>query len=1053
MSEYVDTQIINCNRLASVESRAGNDSNPAVFTNSLRQTVRLDVGDKVSLKRAFISEVGAGNPSTIEFKGRTTGKNTVATYTKVEEKDFYYKKSTAYDPKYRLGYFRTTTTTEVSDDSVDLRDNLAPLIIGYYITSNEYPNYIQQPRKYPHEDSARGTAPRMPASNHYTRADNIQDGMTKFDVSLDCFCRADWITRVGRDGDIVKQKINCKRYTLFVKDRISYSIGDSEGNDVKQFPSQPNSIISEATYFRFREKINIEIKQGFNTPSAVADQITQQLKETKNENTFEILDTSGYTRPITRTIETSTYKPINCQNIYNYNLQTAVGYGTQTFPVTDANITQLAVDYIATFGYIGVKRPEIFEEGRKMMNELVPNTPIIRDAGGNIIFNTLTDGFKGFQITEDITKSGTTNKPSLMRTNVLYTRENCEKILKFLDTQSLYPELWDDLEQNDNYQDANLINGILPTPDNSRFIHINKYADNLNDTFGDDGYTIAAAFSRASVPLFHKFNENERDNFIKGENYVNVETNGLMLGFAVPRAVAQYADDGTQLDDIYLISFDLAELGGIPLNLFTDDGNTKISAGRKVGYDFHSTAYSTAIITPYSGYDIVDIGTKAAQGDGTAGDDTIHCYTDTIQHIFPLDDTTSTVDLTPYQTQTYIGANNPLVSHNSVSNRFEFSKLHTSNNLGNKFKAGRKVASLTSESMTPAANMELRTLVPPDANLDAGNTVYKINPRPSQFGFSPNFKPYTRDDFNFTQQAYPLTATKYITDNATDGTNTQAFNSWNDNIAPFTVFDSHGGIYIDNWGYSEKNWEDNLWDILGFDYNAVVAPPSKFNVLTKRVDNENSDKLYRPTTNAEVVTTDTKSYITNYQEAGQFSTTLPYPVGLVNYKAITDGGKNNWVYGGSASAASTEFTAVKAEPRTIFNQVNQITTSTSITATDLKKSVLRPYYTIRSNILEGSSAIGGNPTGADLPIISIVDKYSAANDYFMGNPSDIQFTITKPTVLADITTSIHDSDGVYANVDKTSAVIYKIQKIKKTPIGLIQQIMEDAEKEEKKNKK
>ncbi len=1054
MSSYVDTKLINCNRLASVESKAGNDTNPAVFTNPLHQTVKLDVGDKVSLERAFISEVGAGNPSTIEFKGRTTGKNTIATYTKVEQKDFYYKKSKTYDPKYRLGYFRTTTTTEVSDDFVDLRDNLAPLIIGYYITSNEYPNYIQQPRKFPHLDSRRGTAPRMDEDNHYTRADSEQDGMTKFDVSPDCFCRADWITRIGKNDDIIKQKIDCKRYTLFVKDRISYSIGDSEGNDVKQFPSRKNGIISEATYFRFREKINIEIKQGFNTPSAVADQITQQLKETKNENTFEILDTEGYTRPITRTIETNTYKPINAQNIFNYNLQTSIGYGgQQAFPVTDANINQLAVDYIATFGYIGVKRPEIFEEGRNMMNQLVPNTPAIRDPAGNIIYNTLTNGFEGFQLTEQITKSGTTNKPASVITNILYTRENCEKILKFFDTQALYPELWNDLEQNNNYQDANLINGILPSPDNSRFIHMNKYADNLNDSFGDDGFVIETTFSRASVPLFMKFNNDERDNFIEGRNYIDVATNGLMLGFCFPRHRAQYASDGTKLDDIYLIAFDFAELGGVPLNLFTDDGDTKIFTGRKLGYDFHSTAYSTAIITPYSGYDIVDIGTKAAQNDGSKAGDAIHSFTDTIQHIFPLGNTTTTVDLTAYQTQTYIGANNPLVSHNGVSNRFEFSKLHTSNNLGNKFKAGRKVASLTSESMTPAANPELRTLVPPDANLDAGNTVYKINPRPSQFGFSPNFKPYTRDDFEFTQQCYPKTASEYKSNNATDGTNTQAFNAWNDNIAPFTVFDSHGGIYIDNWGYDEKDWEDNLWDILGFSYDAVVAPPSKLNVLTRRVDNENSDKLYRPTTNAEVVTTDTKSYITNYQEAGQFSTTLPYPVGLVNYKAIHDGSNDVWLYGGSANGLATEFTPVKAQPRTIFNQVNQITTSTSITATDLKKSVLRPYYTIRSNILEGSSAIGGNPTGADLPIISIVDKYSAANDYFMGNPSDIQFTVTKPTMISDITTSIHDSDGVYANVDKTSAVIYKIQKVKKTPIGLIQQIMEDAEKESKKNKK
>ena len=40
MSEYVDTKLINCNRLASVESRTGNDSNPAVFTNPLNEKLK-----------------------------------------------------------------------------------------------------------------------------------------------------------------------------------------------------------------------------------------------------------------------------------------------------------------------------------------------------------------------------------------------------------------------------------------------------------------------------------------------------------------------------------------------------------------------------------------------------------------------------------------------------------------------------------------------------------------------------------------------------------------------------------------------------------------------------------------------------------------------------------------------------------------------------------------------------------------------------------------------------------------------------------------------------
>ena len=105
MTEYVDTKLINCNRLASIESRSGNDSNPALFTNPLEQSIRLDVGDKVSLERAFVSEVGAGQPQTIEFKGESRGTNPVSPYSKVTPQHFYRKMNNVYDPKYRLGYY------------------------------------------------------------------------------------------------------------------------------------------------------------------------------------------------------------------------------------------------------------------------------------------------------------------------------------------------------------------------------------------------------------------------------------------------------------------------------------------------------------------------------------------------------------------------------------------------------------------------------------------------------------------------------------------------------------------------------------------------------------------------------------------------------------------------------------------------------------------------------------------------------------------------------------------------------------------------------------
>ena len=510
--------------------------------------------------------------------------------------------------------------------------------------------------------------------------------------------------------------------------------------------------------------------------------------------------------------------------------------------------------------------------------------------------------------------------------------------------------------------------------------------------------------------------------------------------------MTNYNSDGDNIGEIALIKIHNYFHGGIPRDLFTDTNTdptkVNIDAGRRLGYDFHSTAYSTAIITPYSGYANTDIGVSAALNDGSGASDTVFEYPTQINHIRSTGDQSLTTDMNPYMTMSYIGANNPAINYNTTTNRFELSRFHTGNNTGNKATAGNPSTAVNSKSLTPSAALTEREIKPAQVNQDAGQTVYKINPRPPQFGFSPTFKPYTRFNQAYRQQPYPETAKDFV-HNLNDGPNTINYNGFNINIEPYEIFDSHGGIYIEDWGFDEGNWEDSLWDILGFDYSAVNAAPTSKNVLTKRVDNENSSLLYRPTTNAEVVQTDTKNYVTNQFGAVMYYTSLPYPTCVPNYTASHSGGNDQFFFTGGAV-----FNPSNAQPLELWNQVDVLTQSTTISATDIQKSVLRPYYTIRSNILEGATAIGGNPTGANLPIISIVDKYSAASDYFLGNPSDIQFTVTKPTMVADITTSIHDSDGEYANVDKTSAVIYKITKIKKTPIGLIEDLLSD-----KKNKK
>tara|TARA_R110002153_G_scaffold76457_1_gene196981 strand:+ start:398 stop:3562 length:3165 start_codon:yes stop_codon:yes gene_type:complete len=1054
MSEYADITLLNCNRSASVEARAGNNSNSAVFTNPLQQTLRLNVGDKVSLEHSFINEVGAGNSQTIEFKGKARGTNNIATYTDIQYKDHYYTKAPTYNPNYRLGYYRTIETTEISGETAELKDNEAPLIIGYYLTSNEYPNYVQQPRSFAQSHDTRGT---LPSNNtHYIHKDGTTDGFNLHTINPNHIPFCDWTARVGQSATIYKQKIENERYTLFIKDKIIYS-KDIAGAE-SQFPKKwHNGIFAECKYHRIREKLDIKVNKGFNTPSAIAEQITQQLTETKNPEIFEILDGSGFLRPITKLIETRTYKPINSQNIYNFNSTGYANYRDTSLPIDNISNfnTQILTDYIATFGYIAVKRPEIFEAGRIMANAIVPNTIAGYSPSGVLQVPVFQDGFEGFQ-TQGVTEINTLLNPTKndegeIITNIPYTEANLKIIRDFFDTQPLYPEMWDDLANTENYKEsvrATHTDWTL-TPEKSRYLHMNQWDNKLasptkyQNTFGDDGFVTDGlglnSEAKSSVPVFCAYNEKMRELFVPYKDYVrfiNFEQQ-LMYGFCVPKEETIYDSNGVASKQVF-ISF----MCETPRTLFTslnpDANRIKINKGRRIGFDFHSTAFSTAIITPFSGYSNADIGVQVAHKTGASTSVTEN-YSHTCN--FLLDTTTTAgTDITPYMTMSYVGANNPAVAFNGTSNRFEFVRLHTANNIGNKFSAGDKLGQINSLTLTPPTSFSERIITAPQINGDSGDTIYKVSPRPPQFGYSPTFKPYRINNAQYRATAYPNSATEYHNDKT--GMNTHYFEVANDNISPFSIFDSHGGIYIDNWGYSEDNWEDSLWDILGFDYYAVASKPTADNVLTKRVNNDNITKLYRPTTNCEIVSTDSKVLVSNQFNANMYYTSLPYPLNIINYNVAL-----------SYGSAEYKFVPNNAigQPLSFYPEIAVKTQSISLTATDLQKSVLKPYYTIRSSILEGHTAIGGNPTGANLPIISVVDKYSAQGDYFFGNPTGLSFTITKPTILSEIVTEICDPDGEYSNVDNTSAVIYKVEKIKRTPTDILQDLL-DSGKDQKKKK-
>jgi len=1076
MSEYSDIKIINCNRSSSVESRSGNNDNPAVFTNPLQQTIRLDVGDKVSVERAFISEVGAGKADTIEFKGEVKGSNIVPPYTDIVKSEYFYKKSTTFDKNYRLGYYRKKLTTLKSNEVVDLRDNLAPLIIGYYITSNEYPNYIQHPRRFSQGDYTR-TDVNKDTSNHFTRADSTTDGMCKHSVNPDIFIDKDWTQQRDSGGNLYyKQRCDNTRFTLFIFDEIIYSsdLVSENAQVVRMFPQNSvNGIFSERRYLRVRERIDLEVNKGFNTPASVAQSLTQQLTETKKPINFQIKDGAGFNRTITKLIESTTYKPINCQNLFEFNSTTHADFVSGTIG-SPAQLTQEKLDYINSFGYIGIKRPEIYEEGLVMMETLVPQAVVVKNNLAEEISEWFGgDYFKGLQTlyllpnTDPPTRYYETDETYPVILNVEYTLENLKTIKKFLDTQKLYPEIWDSFKNSVDYSDdaIDLDNENVeayPTIDNSRFLHMNKYTSQTDNSaipfqsqLGEDNFKQESGVqdvNKSSGIIVFEYDESTENEFIEGKDY-DYFTDGLMMGFARPQRFDTKASPTSPIVRKYYIKLEINKIGGMPPSLFTTPFNNGVSdfkiieRNRRIGYDLHSTAYTTAIITPFSGYSQSDIGAQN-RIKNSSGQDANPEQSFTTPILANRNSTTAGIDLTPYKTMTYIGANNPAFDYNGTSNRFEIRRLHTGNNIGNRFMAGSKLNSLNNESIVALGTFN--NLVPPEVNSDAGDSVYKINPRPPQFGYSPTFKPYTRFNQDYVLGTIPKSADNVNGNITNAGLNKNNIEKHNDNIEPYEIFDSHGGIYIDNWGLSRENWNNNLWDILGFSYEEVVAEPSSKNVLTKRVDNDNNNLLYRPTTNAEIVSTDSKIYVGNIYNANMYFTSVPYPNNVIHYETYLsytdtsgDDPVNHYAFRPKGAIGS---------PVAHFPEISIKTQSNAIIATNIQKAVLKPYYEVRSSLLEGFTALGGNPTGSQLPIISVVDKYSAANDYFMGNPSNLIFTITKPSVISDITTSIHDSDGEYANIDERSAVIYKIQKIRKTPQSIIEEILENNKDEKKKKK-
>jgi len=337
--------------------------------------------------------------------------------------------------------------------------------------------------------------------------------------------------------------------------------------------------------------------------------------------------------------------------------------------------------------------------------------------------------------------------------------------------------------------------------------------------------------------------------------------------------------------------------------------------------------------------------------------------------------------------QVYLGSSNPKLNYDSVKDRFAFSDFYTPEYLGNNGGAGDDT---TNNPVVPGTSL-----------------VYKINKRLRRQNFAPGMGPYPQ------RTTVKVDATNKSASDQTD----VIVDLPNRNIYPFSIMDCHSGIAIEKFGISEKLWDKSLMGILGFAYESIQAPITSDNTLQQRVNTFNIKKLNKVTTQGDIKAQDTLIYNQNIFGA------IMYHPNIITSLTLHDHQEGGHLYYQYTTPISVD------------------TESLSITGTNVPKSMLNPFFSIRSDIIDDTSAyFGSADSGQRLPTMAVIQKNYNSGDYFYGDESSVMFTVTKPKVITSIRTSITDPDGTYSRLDDSSAVIYKIQKNRSYPVNLLQQL-------------
>lgn len=975
MDQYSNIQIIEANRLHSEEAKSGNDENFSLWTNNLQDILHLYPKDQVSIYGAFISERGAGQPSSIEIKGQDLGRTHLYTYTDLLKE---------IQPPDRLDYHLPSRASKISliprKKHLPIRDDELKFVINYFIPAN-CNNSCHLPRRWmyghtdPHLNYTEDDSIDIQGFSYYVPS-VMNHGSHKGLYQSPAFYNTrdiDGSPIIG--GSLMKPKNDNSRYTIMIRDHTYYSEHSASGNLQDKDMRDPEN----ATYYIYRELKDIKIPPGFNSPEFIATEISRRLQNITNEET--LYQSNGlddkFPQPVSKLIESETYKAFFTGNVEDMTKTKFLEYFNLSGAGTNASDKQertnwgnaSGYDWLRQYGVIATKYPELYQHGRLI----------------NRNYNAVYQGIKGSEI-NDIINLNTATADTPFELQIRYNKARCDEFKAFFDAQKLYPEIIENLNApNSGYNSGNSV-------DNTRWIHINRwdyrkqslslYPSPEREMLGWGGYH----FPRTWIPTENQqlislllclyFDPSQENTLYANPKYENNEFTYGCLG---------KSSAGNIL--IYPLKHAHNGIGSPPieeLRLTPTHTPGSIEVGRKIGFDLHFTAPGMYYLLPLSGW------TKSPEGyhanSNLAGDWNMP---DTDQNDTDILPAKPTYQLDPWKKLLYIGADNPKL--NWDGNNFSFSDFHTGKNRGNVMKAKKNI---------------YQNIIAEDDN--ASDTIYEINPRNLYNDFTPDRMPYTFDNYKVTP------STNFI---GGDGTKEVEVLKLNDNYQPWTIYDQLCGIIIEDFGIPEDLWTTSLWGILGFSYKQFHGTTNR----QVRIQNGNSNDLSILTTNAEVVEGDTKILSTNWAGIPMYNNMITTPAQLF-----------------SIQSPSTIFGNHRVYPNIVHK-----TESIKIIADNLPTRMIRGYYTIRSNILEGSPFIGGKVNNTNMPVVGVVDKINGDGDFYFGQESSLNFTITKPIRLASLSISIHDPDGSYARTSEQSTILFKVQRPVVTTFNVAQQIIQE----------